>query len=104
MDLVEEIKETIQEAISVEPSEEIKTSDEYHYIGVVFGNTKVLTEKGEPTFDLAKTHYTYKTKEDYKKGQLITVPTAYGVSKAMVADESIDPSTIKYPLENIKEI
>lgn len=78
--------------------------DDYVYIGVVFGNKKILTEKGEPTFDVSATHYTYKTKERYTKGQLITVPTKFGTSKVMVVDECIDPKTIKYDLKNILEI
>lgn len=70
---------------------------EYHYIAVVFEDN---LNKGH----FRGNSYNYKTMKDLKEGQVITVPTKFGSSKACVTDPNVDASTILFDLDKIKEV
>lgn len=84
---MEENKQTLHEDLN---------NNAMKYISVVFYD-KISGE-------YCSQEYNYKTRKDLKKGQLLEVATPYGVSKVAVYNENVDPSTISFDLNKIKEI
>lgn len=67
------------------------------YISVVFEDT---LNKGK----FRGNSYNYKTYKDLKEGQVITVPTRFGSSKACVVKDDVNPDEITFDLDKIKEV
>lgn len=84
---MEENKQTLHEDLN---------NNAMKYISVVFYD--------KLSGEYCSQEYTYKTRKDLKKGQLLEVATPYGVSKVAVYNENVDPSTITFDLNKIKEI
>ena len=72
-----------------------------HYVGVMF-ESKYGSTKENPKF-YGKV-YTYATEKDLKEGQVITIDTNWGQSRVCVIKENIDPDTIDFDINLIKEI
>lgn len=87
---------------SVVDIDENNTSDNTHYIGVMF-ESKYGSTLDNPKF-YGKV-YEYKTKKDLKEGQVITIDTKYGKSRVCVIQEFIREQDLNFKdLDLIVEI
>lgn len=84
---MEENKQTLHEDLN---------NNAMKYISVVFYD--------KLTGEYCSQEYNYKTRKNVKKGQLLEVATPRGISKVAVYNENVDPETISFPLDKIKEI
>lgn len=77
--------------------------NEYHIVGLMFEDRFYSTESNPKFYGKV---YEYKTKSDYKKGQIIELETKFGKSKACIIKENIPLDKITYDggFENLVEI
>jgi hypothetical protein len=66
---------------------------ELHYVGLMF-ESKYGSTKENPKF-YGKV-YEYKTRRELKEGQVITIPTRYGISKVCVVKENIPEDQLEF--------
>ena len=79
----------------------LENNDDFHFVSVMF-ESRYGSTKDDPKF-YGKA-YTYKTKRDLKKGQVVEIETTYGNTRVCVLDENLDKSSINIDLDIIKEI
>ncbi len=86
----------------VEINENIE-EPKYHYVGVMF-ESKYGSSKDDPKF-YGKV-YEYKTLQDLKEGQVITIDTRWGKSRVCIIKEDIPENELEYEggAENLAEI
>ena len=72
-----------------------------HYVGVMFEDRYNSTPENPKFYGRV---YTYKTNKDLKEGQIINIESNYGNAKVCVIKENIDPATIDFDINLIKEI
>ena len=66
---------------------------ELHYVGLMF-ESKYGSTKENPKF-YGKV-YEYKTRRELKEGQVITIPTRWGLSKVCVVKENIPEDQLEF--------
>lgn len=80
----------------------VKKPSDYHYIGVMFESKYDSTLTNPKFYDKI---YEYKTKNNYREGEVIKINTQYGISRVVIVKENINESDLEFKeIDKIKEI
>ena len=71
----------------------LEDNKDYHYVGVMFESRYDSTTENPKFYGKV---YEYKTQQDLKEGQVITIDTRWGKSRVCIIKENIPENELEY--------